>query len=189
LPVGDARQSAGWLLPILCTADVFAVYYWRKHAAASRLFSLTPWSWWGVALGAVASHCLNETLRPVVGIIIFVMLAAYLWRRYRPESVEAVTHPAPYGVSAGFATTVANAAGPVMNLYLLSNASPRKNCSHRRMVLLPHQPHQNSDLLWHGLITVRSLAFAVAMIPAVFIEPSPALDGPPYLAPSYLRPS
>jgi len=33
-------------VPILCTADVFAVYYWRKHAAASRLFSLTPWVWW-----------------------------------------------------------------------------------------------------------------------------------------------
>ena len=29
---GDARQSAGWLLPILCTADVFALYYWRRHA-------------------------------------------------------------------------------------------------------------------------------------------------------------
>src|SRR5919197_1046512 len=31
LAVADARLSAGWLLPILCTADVFAVVYWRRH--------------------------------------------------------------------------------------------------------------------------------------------------------------
>ncbi|MEX2300823.1 MAG: hypothetical protein WD733_07805, partial [Bryobacterales bacterium] len=42
LTVGDARLSAGWLLPILCTADVFAVIYWPRQAAEGRLFSLIP---------------------------------------------------------------------------------------------------------------------------------------------------
>jgi len=54
LAVGDARQSAGWLLPVLCTADLFAVYYWRRNTAARRMFSLAPWVLAGMALGAVA---------------------------------------------------------------------------------------------------------------------------------------
>jgi hypothetical protein len=45
LVVGDARLSAGWLLPTLCLADLFALAYWRRHAAASKLFALAPWSW------------------------------------------------------------------------------------------------------------------------------------------------
>src|SRR6185436_18151130 len=54
LAVGDARASAGWLLPVLCMADVFAVVYWRRHAAASRLFSLAPWVLAGLFAGAFA---------------------------------------------------------------------------------------------------------------------------------------
>lgn len=38
LAVGDARYAAAWTLPILSTADVFAVLVWRKHADARKLF-------------------------------------------------------------------------------------------------------------------------------------------------------
>ncbi len=30
--VGDARLSAGWLLPLLCASDVFAVAYYPRQA-------------------------------------------------------------------------------------------------------------------------------------------------------------
>lgn len=168
--VGDARQSAGWLLPILCTADVFAVYYWRKHAAANRLFSLAPWVLAGVAGGAVALKLEERILRPMVGVIVLVMLAAYLWRRYRPGDFSAVTHGAPYGVAAGFATTVANAAGPVMNLYLLSKKLPKEEFIATGawfffLINLTKIP----IYLWHGLIQRRSLAFDLAMVPAVIV--------------------
>src|SRR5258708_987547 len=118
LTVGDARQSAGWLLPVLCTADLFAVFYWRRHAAVGRLFALAPWVFGGMALGAAALSLNERVLRPVVGGIVLLMLGAYLWRRFRPDLASTGGHAAPYGITAGFATTVANAAGPVMNLYL-----------------------------------------------------------------------
>jgi uncharacterized membrane protein YfcA len=122
LTVGDARLSAGWLLPMLCTADVFAVIYYRRHAAAWRLFALTPSVIVGMIAGAFALRLKESTLRPLIGAIVLLMLVVYLWRRYRPSAAaetSAAHHPALYGASAGFATTVANAAGPVMNLYLL----------------------------------------------------------------------
>ena len=54
LTVGDARLSAGWLLPVLLTADLFAIVYYRRHAAANRLFTLFPWVVIGLAAGTYA---------------------------------------------------------------------------------------------------------------------------------------
>ena len=54
LAVGDARQSAGWLLPLLCIADVFAVVYYRRHAQTRQLFHLAPWVLVGMGAGALA---------------------------------------------------------------------------------------------------------------------------------------
>jgi uncharacterized protein len=165
LAVGDARQSAGWLLPLLSMADVFALYYWRRHAAASRLFSLAPWVLAGMAVGAAALSFNEHTLRFIVGAIVVVMLALYFWRRL---ATPVPAHSAPYGIAAGFATTVANAAGPVMVLYLLSKRLPKEEFLATGawfffVINLSKMP----IYAWHGLISPRSLAFDALMIPAV----------------------
>lgn len=164
LAVGDARQSAGWLLPVLCMADAFAVFYWRRHAAARRLFSLIPWVLAGMAGGAAALALPERAIRPLVGSIVLLMLAAYLRRRMRPEAFETPVHAAPYGIAAGFATTVANAAGPVMNLYLLSKRLPKEEFVATGawfffLINLSKIP----IYLWHGLIGRASLTFDAMM--------------------------
>lgn len=168
LAVGDARQSAGWLLPILCTADLFAVIYFRRHAAAGRLFSLLPWVVAGMAAGTGALFLTEGILRPMVGVILLLMLTAHLWRKYRPNASGIAPHPAAYGVSAGFATTVANAAGPVMNLYLLSKRLPKEEFVATGawfffVVNLAKVPIYAG----HGLFSAASLRFDLALVPAV----------------------
>lgn len=168
LAVGDARQSAGWLLPILCTADLFAVIYFRRHAAAAKLFALTPWVVAGMAAGAGALSFSETVIRPMIGVILLLMLSAHLWRRYRQGDSPVAPHPALYGVSAGFSTTVANAAGPVMNLYLLSKRLPKEEFIATGawfffVINLTKVP----IYLWHGLITPESLRFNAALIPIV----------------------
>jgi hypothetical protein len=159
LAVGDARQTAGWLLPILCVADVFAVIYWRGHAAVWRLFSLAPWVLAGIGGGALALGLSERLLRPLVGVIVLGMLGAHLWRRFRPGEPAADTaHSALYGITAGFATTVANAAGPVMNLYLLAKRLPKEEFIATGawfffVVNLAKVP----IYWWHGLFSARSL--------------------------------
>jgi uncharacterized membrane protein YfcA len=170
LAVGDARLAAGWLLPMLCTADIFAVFYWRRHAAANRLFSLAPWVLAGMAAGGAALTLNERVLRPMVGVIVLLMLAAYIRRRMQAEGDRVSAHAAPYGVSAGFATTVANAAGPVMNLYLLSKRLPKEEFIATGawfffIINLAKVP----IYLYHGLISRHSLAFDALMIPAVLI--------------------
>ncbi|MBM3788639.1 MAG: sulfite exporter TauE/SafE family protein [Acidobacteria bacterium] len=128
LTVGDARLSAGWLLPLLIAADVFAVFYFRRHAAAGALFSLFPWVMAGMIGGAIVLGYPDGLIRPLVGTITLAMLLLHLWRQRRvAESPPAGwRHASFYGTAAGFATMVANAAGPIMNLYLLSKRLPRE---------------------------------------------------------------
>jgi uncharacterized membrane protein YfcA len=168
LTVGDARQSAGWLLPILCTADLLAVWYWRKNAAVGRLFSLAPWVLAGIGIGAAALAFSERVLRPMIGVIIFVMLAVFLYRKYR-GTTQVAAHPVIYGTAAGFATTVANAAGPVMNLYLLSKRLPKEDFIATGawfffFVNLAKVP----IYIGHGLFSRHSLAFDALLAPAIF---------------------
>src|SRR5499426_1704087 len=78
LVVGDSRYAAAWTLPILSTADVFAVLYWRRHADARKLFSLIPWVVVGIGGGALALFLSDRVLRRVIGFVILFMLVVYL---------------------------------------------------------------------------------------------------------------
>jgi hypothetical protein len=170
LTVGNAKSSAAWLLPILCTADIFAVIYWRRHAAAKRLFTLVPWTLVGMAAGAIALSLPEKTLKPVIGAIIVVMLVAYLIRRFNKNPASITPHPALYGVTAGFATTVANAAGPVMNLYLLSKRLPKEEFIATGawfffLINLTKIP----IYAYHGMFSRQSLVFDLIMAPMVYV--------------------
>jgi len=169
ITVGDARASAGWLLPILLSGDVFAVFYYRRHAAANRLFGLIPSVAVGLAAGAYVLRYDDRLLRPMVGVIILVMLCVYLIRKrsVNPLPTEGMVYTGIYGGFAGFATMIANAAGPVMNVYLLSKKLTREEFVATGawfffLVNLSKVP----VYLHHGMITSTSLAFDAVMLPA-----------------------
>ena len=167
-------MSAGWLLPVLLTADLFAIVYYRRHAAANRLFALLPWVVIGLGAGAYALGYPEQLLRTLVGCILLGMLILF-WLRKRqsgslphaPAAPEVWWHAGVYGSAAGFATMVANAAGPVMNVYLLSRRLPREEfvatgawfffCVNAAKIPVYH---------YHGLISAKSLAFDLALAPA-----------------------
>jgi uncharacterized membrane protein YfcA len=172
--VGDARASAGWLLPLLCVADMFAIAYYRRHAQARRLFGLAPWVLVGMAFGVAALRLYEPILRKLVGGIVLVMVAAHVARKRRRASAMAAGTPAAwhhgarYGVAAGFATTVANAAGPVMNVYLLSRRLPKEEFIAAGawfffLINLSKLPIYRGL----GMISGRSLAFDACLLPAV----------------------
>jgi len=167
LTVGDARLAAAWTLPVLSTADVFAVAYWRRQAEARQLFSLIPWVLAGIAGGALALSLDEHVIRRIIGVIIVGMVAVYLWRRWRPGS-EAAGNPAFYGICTGFATTVANAAGPVMNLYLLSRKLPKeKFVATGAWFFFAVNLLKSPVYAWYHLYSRASLAFDLLMVPAV----------------------
>jgi len=169
LTVGDARLATAWTLPVLSTADVFTVAYWRRQAETRQLFSLIPWVLVGIA-GAAAALSLDEVvIRKIIGAIIVGMLAIYLWRRFSPTP-QVAGNPAFYGICTGFASTLANAAGPVMNIYLLSRKLPKeKFVATGAWFFFVVNLLKAPVYAWHGLYSRESLTFDVLMVPAVLV--------------------
>jgi uncharacterized membrane protein YfcA len=108
-------------------------------------------------------------LRPLIGGIIFVMLCLYLLRKrtVNPIPTEGAFFTGFYGSFAGFATMIANAAGPVMNMYLLTKKLTREEFVATGawfffIVNLTKVPVYVS----HQMISQTSLLFDLAMLPA-----------------------
>lgn len=120
------RLSVGALLPILIVGDLFAMYWYRKNARLDHVWKLAPWVVAGMILGAALLWLLGERtgkdmLNPIIGFLVLSMLALNLARK-SPYG-EKITPHSKVGVGicgtiAGFSTTVSNAGGPVMAIYL-----------------------------------------------------------------------
>jgi uncharacterized membrane protein YfcA len=126
-----ARASTGALLPLLLCADVFGVTFFRKHASWPHLWRLFPWVVLGVVAGYFAlDRISNSQVQRLIGGILLAMVAVHFWRQRQSEQLAArLPHTwwfaAVTGILAGFTTMVANAAGPVMALYLLAIGLPK----------------------------------------------------------------
>jgi uncharacterized membrane protein YfcA len=126
-----ARESTGVLLPLLLSADVFGVMFFRKHASWPHLWRLFPWVIAGVLAGYVALDWVNNAqVRRMIAVILLAMMALHWWRgRQQGDLAARLPHSlwftALMGILAGFTTMVANAAGPVMILYFLAIGLPK----------------------------------------------------------------
>lgn len=120
-----AKESTAAVLLLLICGDVVAVWTYHKHADWGLLKKLLPAVLPGIALGALFVRLVPDIgLKKFIGVILVVMLVLQLWARRKPPADEpGPMHPAATigtGVAAGFTTMTANAAGPVMSLYLLA---------------------------------------------------------------------
>lgn len=120
------RLSVGAVLPMLSFADCFAVARYRAHTRWDKLLELVPWVLIGMVCGAGFLVYLGEksgtkdVLGVIIGYLVLGMLALTLARRkwgdrLTPHSRAGVVST---GAAAGFSTTVSNAAGPIMTIYL-----------------------------------------------------------------------
>jgi len=126
-----ARDSTGALLPLLICADLFGVSFYRQHADWPLLWKLFPWVALGIVLGGFAlNHLTDLQAQRMIGIMLVTMLVLQFWRqRQSGELAARIPHArwfgALMGIAAGFATMTANAAGPLMVLYLLAIGLPK----------------------------------------------------------------
>ncbi|MBC8097677.1 MAG: sulfite exporter TauE/SafE family protein [Akkermansiaceae bacterium] len=126
-----ARESTGALLPLLLCADLFGLAFFRKHASWPHLWKLSPWVVVGVVAGWLALDRISSVpMSRLIGAILLAMVAVHFWRQSKADQLaDQLPHTwwfaAIIGVLAGFTTMTANAAGPVMVLYLLAVGLPK----------------------------------------------------------------
>jgi uncharacterized membrane protein YfcA len=166
LTVGDARITAAWTVTLLSVGDIYAVAYWHRKADVGKLLSLIPWVAIGMAGGATALVLPETAVRPMIGCVVLVMVLLTLFRHY--PRVQAVGHTSFYGIAAGFSTTIANYAGPVMNMYLLNRRLPKEQfVATAAWFFLVVNLAKVPIYVWHDLYSRQGFAFNLTMVPLV----------------------
>ncbi len=122
--------ATGVMLLMICAGDIFAVSYYRKNADWMIVARLLPYTMLGLLLGFLTLRYLAgpEHLKSLIGWIILLLAGVHLIRITFFKHAAVPSHwafSAIVGLAAGFTTQVANAAGPVMALYLLSMKLPK----------------------------------------------------------------
>jgi uncharacterized protein len=123
-----ARASTGFILPVLIGGDCMAVAYWRRKARWPSLLRVLPWTALGIVAGYFLMRLLSDAVfRPLLGAMILAIVALDFLRRVAKLDlrVESRVFAAVIGILAGALTMIANAAGPVMTIYLLSMNLPK----------------------------------------------------------------
>ena len=125
-----ARDSTGIVLPMLIVGDIVAVIAFRQHARWEYIHRLLPPATVGVAIGWWLMQIVpNAAFKPLVGWIIFGLVALQLLRHWRPAIYENAPHRIWFawlmGLLVGITTMVANAAGPIAALFLIAVSLPK----------------------------------------------------------------
>lgn len=127
-----SRTSTAATLLLLMVGDVFALLAYRRHAHWPTLLRLAPAVVAGLLLGfAFLALTGDGVVRRAIGVILLLMIAVTLWRRWRQARAEqeaaargGALLAGVYGTLGGFTTMVANAGGPVMSMYFLATRTP-----------------------------------------------------------------
>jgi len=170
-----ARQSTGAVLGILILADVFAVSYYHRSALWRHIARLIPATLVGIIAGYFVMKIISDAqLKPIIGVIIVAMLAVNWWRNRRGDADNGVPtqwwFAVVMGFMAGLTSMMANAAGPVMIVYLLAMRLPKVEfvgTSAWFFFIVNWLKVPFSVQL--GLITIESIKLGLFMLPFIIL--------------------
>jgi uncharacterized protein len=180
------REAVGATVPMLIFADCFAVLFYSKYTRWDKLTSMMPWVIAGMLIGAAVLFGLGgaagDTGRAVnllIGVVVLAMIALFAARmrfgaRLDPSSRAWL---AGTGIGAGVSTTVSNAAGPLMNMYMtglgLDKTAFMGTTAWYFFIFNLVKIPLYAALDWlkpaDRLFTPRGIAFSIALFPAIII--------------------
>lgn len=166
------KASPGLLLPMLITADIMAVLYYRRSCQWKLLFRLLPMALIGVVLGFGLLRILPDgNFTGTIGWIILAMLVLDLGlsealKRHATGWIATFIA----GVTAGAASMVANAAGPIFSVYLLQFRLDKAGfVGTRSWYFLLMNIAKVPFAVELGLITPASLSVDVMFVPVIIL--------------------
>ncbi len=173
----SSKQASGLVLPLLIFGDFVAVLSYRAHTQWRYVWKLMPWTAAGVVLGYLALGRISDgTVRVMIGVIIVSLCILGLWRRYLTMQTAETTGnwhwalAAVLGVASGFITLVANAAGPLMAIYLVAMRLPKMQFVGTAAVFfMVLNLFKVPFMVKLGLVTARSFEFNLMLAPAVLL--------------------
>ena len=173
----EGNTSVGIVLPMLIVADFMGFLINRKGGSWRQILPMVPAAVIGVLIGWVAGKFFldpddKQTPRIVIGVLILALLAFNVLLHHRREQLMALTRHRTFtwgmGFISGVTTMLANAAGPVMTVYLLAQRLEKKEhlgvfCRFFLFINLFKLPFSGNL----GLVTGPSLMTNLVLLPGV----------------------
>jgi uncharacterized membrane protein YfcA len=128
--VFGGQLSSGILLPMLCLADVMAVWYYHRHASWYHLKKLFPWAALGTIAGTlVGGYIDDEAFKMIMAVVIVASVVIMIWleRGHKEDVPDYYWFAVLTGIAGGFTSMIGNLAGSVMAIYFLSMRLPKNS--------------------------------------------------------------
>jgi len=173
--VFDPRQSTGFVLPLLIVGDICAAITYRGVVVWKIFWRLLPPALVGVVIGFLLIGVIPAPVfGPVIGWLILALIALHFLRGILGQRLDRFFESHGFGIImgtlAGITTMIANAAGPVAQLYFLSVRLPKWNLigtvAWLFFIINLFKVPFSAGL---GLTNVASLGLAVALAPVVIV--------------------
>lgn len=174
--VFPAKESVGILLPMLIVGDIFAVIYYRRNVIWKYLVSLIPWVLVGIISGYFILDVINgDQLKPMIGAIVVGMTLLHVLQKRLGEGLDQYLPQSTLftgfmGILGGFTTMVGNAAGGVMDIYLLVKKLPKRDfVGTGAWFFLSVNLLKVPFYIYLGLINTSSITFNLWLFPAIVV--------------------
>lgn len=127
-------NSPGIALPLLILADFVAGAAYFRFAVWPKMLRMFPWAAIGILIGYFMIGRINPVeLNRVIGWILVALVSLAVWWRWlRKQPIDpevgdshGLAYEISVGILSGITTMIANAAGPIMILYLLRMRLPK----------------------------------------------------------------
>ena len=126
--VFGAKASTGILMPMMITADVFAVIYYHRHTQWKFLKKLLPMMIVGVLFGVYWGNDISEVLfKQIMAFFILATVLVMIWMD-RTKTFGIPKHWAfssSMGLLSGVTSMIGNLAGSFTSIYLLAIRLPK----------------------------------------------------------------
>lgn len=169
------KDSTGMVLPMLIVGDIFALYYYNRHAEWSNIRKLLPWTLVGLILGVIAGIYINDKqFKAFIAISVFICLAILIYTEKKGENLKIPQNLFLYaftGILCGFTSMIGNAAGPIFSVYLLAKGFKKNDFMGTTawfffIINITKVPLQ--IFFWNN-IPFKTLFLTISMIPAIAV--------------------
>ena len=170
-----ARESTGYVLPLLIAGDVCAVVALHQHVRWDYVRRMLPPACVGVTVAALFMRGISDAaFKPLIGWIVLGLAVMQAIRLRWPNWLGEVPHTRAavwaIGLAAGAATMLANAAGPIIAIYCLAVGLPKfevvGTLAWFFFIINVFKIPFSAGL---GLIRTETLALNAVLVPAVVV--------------------
>lgn len=173
--VFGGKESTGVILPILLVGDVFALYYYNRHAKLNNIKKLLPSALIGIILGVIVGNYISDKqFKAVIAISVLICLITLIYTEKKGDNLKVPQNTFFYsltGITCGFTSMIGNAAGPIFSVYLLATGFKKNDFMGTTawfffLINLFKLPLQ--VLFWHN-IPIKTIFLTFSMVPAIAI--------------------